>query len=96
MVEPDNDDYISPETKGHAFFAEHFDDPAVFSKRWVRSEAKKDDADDLIAKYDGNYFNYTVWAYWIQDTESIEILKIINCIKLPSNILILILQKNLT
>jgi calnexin len=35
------------------YFAEHFDDVNQFSKKWILSEAKKDDTDDDIAKYDG-------------------------------------------
>ncbi|KAF4518693.1 hypothetical protein B566_EDAN002729, partial [Ephemera danica] len=54
-VEQDSDEYRSPEAKGDYFFAEHFDDIDAFNKRWIRSEAKKDDADEQIAKYDGTW-----------------------------------------
>ncbi|KAJ8984384.1 hypothetical protein NQ317_003532 [Molorchus minor] len=35
------------------YFAEHFDDPALFERRWLKSQAKKDGVDGEIAKYDG-------------------------------------------
>ena len=47
--------YASPSLPRDSYFAEHFDDPAAFEKRWVRSKAKKDGADEDIAKYDGTY-----------------------------------------
>jgi calnexin len=34
-------------------FAEHFDDLKRFEEKWVKSQAKKDDAAEDIAKYDG-------------------------------------------
>lgn len=48
--------YMSPNTHPDVFLAEHFDagDEAVFN-RWIRSQAKKDGADDEIAKYDGQW-----------------------------------------
>jgi calnexin len=45
--------YRSPTPSGSVYFAEHFDDINQFNKKWVLSEAKKDDIDDDIAKYDG-------------------------------------------
>ena len=45
--------YVSPKPSGNVHFAEHFDDLTQFNKRWILSEAKKDDIDDDIAKYDG-------------------------------------------
>jgi len=45
--------YTSPTPSGNVYFAEHFDDINQFNKRWILSEAKKDDIDDDIAKYDG-------------------------------------------
>jgi calnexin len=45
--------YRSPTPSGSVYFAEHFDDIQQFKKKWVLSEAKKDDIDDDIAKYDG-------------------------------------------
>lgn len=45
--------YVSPTPVGHIYFAEHFDMPEEFEARWVRSQAKKDDIDEEIAKYDG-------------------------------------------
>ncbi|XP_039960013.1 calnexin isoform X1 [Bactrocera tryoni] len=35
------------------YFADHFDDIAESRKRWIKSEAKKDDIAEEIAKYDG-------------------------------------------
>ncbi|XP_036323040.1 calnexin [Rhagoletis pomonella] len=37
------------------YFADHFDDIAESTKRWVKSQAKKDDIAEEIAKYDGNW-----------------------------------------
>jgi len=47
--------YVSPVPKGHVYFAEHFDNAEEFEAKWVRSQAKKDGADDEIAKYDGKW-----------------------------------------
>ncbi|TRY71728.1 hypothetical protein TCAL_03416 [Tigriopus californicus] len=47
--------YITPETHPDVFFAEHFDDEAYFSKKWTKSQAKKDGTDAAIAKYDGEW-----------------------------------------
>lgn len=47
--------YTSPTPSGNVYFAEHFDDKNQFNKRWIVSEAKKDDIDDDIAKYDGKW-----------------------------------------
>ncbi|XP_060531383.1 calnexin-like isoform X1 [Cylas formicarius] len=35
------------------YFAEHFDNPDQFSKKWVKSQAKKEGIEEEIAKYDG-------------------------------------------
>lgn len=45
--------YRSPEPTGHAYLAENFDDREGFEQTWILSEAKKDDIDDDISKYDG-------------------------------------------
>lgn len=45
--------YKSPEPSGFVYLAEHFDSEERFRKSWVLSEAKKDETDDDIAKYDG-------------------------------------------
>lgn len=49
--------YESPTIKDHSrsnvYLAEHFDDTAQFEKRWIKSQAKKDDIAEDIAKYDG-------------------------------------------
>lgn len=45
--------YQSPVPEGFAYLAEHFDNPKHFEKQWIKSEAKKDNIDEEIAKYDG-------------------------------------------
>jgi calnexin len=47
--------YVSPTPKGKVYFAEHFDNLDEFEAKWVRSQAKKDGADEDIAKYDGKW-----------------------------------------
>lgn len=37
------------------YFADNFDDREAFSTRWIKSQAKKDDTADEIAKYDGEW-----------------------------------------
>lgn len=37
------------------YFADHFDDQEEFPTRWIKSQAKKDDTADEIAKYDGEW-----------------------------------------
>ncbi|XP_055682566.1 calnexin-like isoform X4 [Lutzomyia longipalpis] len=46
--------YESPKaTPGKFYFAEHFDNLDAFGKQWIKSQAKKDDTAEEIAKYDG-------------------------------------------
>ena len=45
--------YESPQPSGHVLLAEHFDNPAQFDRNWIKSQAKKEDIDEDIAKYDG-------------------------------------------
>ncbi|XP_059483645.1 calnexin isoform X2 [Neocloeon triangulifer] len=52
-AEEEVEEYYSPIPDGNYYLHENFDDPDLFKERWVRSEAKKEDTDDLIAKYDG-------------------------------------------
>ncbi|KAL3878355.1 hypothetical protein ACJMK2_030717 [Sinanodonta woodiana] len=47
--------YVMPKVQGNTYFAEPFDSKEDFSRRWVLSEAKKDGADENIAKYDGKW-----------------------------------------
>lgn len=47
--------YIPPKPLGFVYFAEHFDDLALYKSRWVLSNAKKDDTDESIAKYNGEW-----------------------------------------
>ncbi|XP_022239356.1 calmegin-like [Limulus polyphemus] len=46
--------YTTPKPIGNVYIAEHFDDPETFEKRWIISEAKKDDA-EVVAKYSGKW-----------------------------------------
>lgn len=47
-------EYQSPyAAPGKFHFAEHFDNVAEVNKKWTRSQAKKDDTAEDIAKYDG-------------------------------------------
>jgi len=52
-VELDDIHYFSPEPKVDHYFEEHFDDASVLGPKWIKSQAKKDGAEDSIAKYDG-------------------------------------------
>ncbi|XP_046395404.1 calnexin-like isoform X2 [Ischnura elegans] len=47
--------YSSPVPSGRVYLAESFDDPQLFRKKWIISQAKKDDTDENIAKYDGKW-----------------------------------------
>ncbi|XP_054717825.1 calnexin-like [Uloborus diversus] len=47
--------YATPVPIGNTYIAEHFDDREDFQKKWVVSEAKKDGAEDEVAKYDGQW-----------------------------------------
>lgn len=47
--------YKAPEVKGNAYFTEAFLSEDNFSKRWILSQAKKDDIDENLAKYDGQW-----------------------------------------
>lgn len=54
-------DYSSPQPNGNYHFAENFDDPQAFKKKWVLSEAKKEGTDEDIAKYDGKFFSFLLY-----------------------------------
>ncbi|XP_020285185.1 calnexin isoform X1 [Pseudomyrmex gracilis] len=45
--------YKSPNPVGYAYLAEDFDNEEKLKTTWILSEAKKNDIDDDIAKYDG-------------------------------------------
>ncbi|XP_050416905.2 calnexin isoform X1 [Patella vulgata] len=47
--------YKRPTLKENTYFAEPFHTKDDFTKRWVLSEAKKDNTDETIAKYDGKW-----------------------------------------
>lgn len=48
--------YASPYADPAKFyFADHFDDQEGFSLRWIKSQTKKDDTADEIAKYEGEW-----------------------------------------
>lgn len=44
--------YAAP---GKFHFAEHFDNEEYFTRRWIKSTAKKDDMEESLAKYDGEW-----------------------------------------
>ncbi|UYV62748.1 CANX [Cordylochernes scorpioides] len=46
--------YSSPQPLGNYYLAEHFDDRDGFSKRWILSQAKKENADDNISNLAGD------------------------------------------
>lgn len=56
-TEPDSSDliYESPQVSDESkvYFSEHFDDPAQFDRKWIKSQAKKEGLEEDIAKYDG-------------------------------------------
>jgi calnexin len=47
--------YVKPTANGNVYFTETFESDEEFKARWVLSRAKKDGADDTIAKYDGQW-----------------------------------------
>ena len=47
--------YVSPVPTDFTYLAENFDDIERFNKTWIISEAKKEDTDEDIAKYDGRF-----------------------------------------
>ncbi|XP_059151798.1 calnexin-like isoform X2 [Physella acuta] len=47
--------YERPVPSGQTYFYEPFDTRAEFLKRWVQSQAKKDGAEEHLAKYDGKW-----------------------------------------
>jgi hypothetical protein len=44
--------YVRPVPAGEVFFVETFEDNVIGSK-WLKSKAKKEDVEEVIAKYDG-------------------------------------------
>lgn len=60
-VEVETIPYESPPLrKEGVYFSEHFDDKTQFDKKWVKSESKKPDISEDIAKYDGKYRTFIV------------------------------------
>jgi len=49
----EEEEYFSPLPDGEYYFHENFDDLDIFRANWVKSESKKEEADEMIAKYDG-------------------------------------------
>eukprot|EP00088_Acartia_fossae_P011335 TRINITY_DN15733_c0_g1_i1.p1 TRINITY_DN15733_c0_g1~~TRINITY_DN15733_c0_g1_i1.p1 ORF type:complete len:601 (+),score=241.19 TRINITY_DN15733_c0_g1_i1:115-1917(+) len=47
--------YITPESHPDHYFEEHFDDAGVLGNKWIKSQAKKDGAEEAISKYDGEW-----------------------------------------
>jgi len=54
-IETEDIHYFSPDPKVDHYFEEHFDDASVMGSKWIKSQAKKDGADETIAKYDGQW-----------------------------------------
>jgi hypothetical protein len=50
-------EYETPNPPTPNYFADAFKDTKGIGKKWILSEAKKDGADDTIAKYDGRFIN---------------------------------------
>lgn len=46
--------YVKPEANGHHYFVETFEEDIIGSK-WIKSQAKKEDVEEEIAKYDGSW-----------------------------------------
>ncbi len=46
--------YVTPNVVGSYYFSDAFVDVHGIGKKWYKSTAKKDGADENIAKYDGN------------------------------------------
>jgi len=47
--------YLSPDDNVDFYFMDHFDSSNSLGSKWTRSQARKDGADDSIAKYDGQW-----------------------------------------
>ena len=47
--------YLTPSAHPDVYFADHFDDEAMFKKKWIKSQAKKSGAEEALAKYDGEW-----------------------------------------
>ncbi|KAG4072721.1 hypothetical protein HA402_001833 [Bradysia odoriphaga] len=55
-IEDQTVNYESPYAHpGKFHFAEHFDNEEYFTRRWIKSTAKKDDMEESLAKYDGEW-----------------------------------------
>lgn len=51
----DKPNYVQPKANGETFFTATFESEEDFKSSWIVSAAKKDDIDDEIAKYDGQW-----------------------------------------
>lgn len=47
--------YFSPDDNVDFYFMDHFDKASTMETKWTRSQAKKEGAEDSIAKYDGQW-----------------------------------------
>ena len=47
--------YFSPDDNVDFYFMDHFDQASTLETKWTRSQAKKEGAEDSIAKYDGKW-----------------------------------------
>jgi len=54
VVPVERPEYIKPIARGNTYLVETFDQPSDID-RWTQSKAKKEDTDDSIAKYDGEW-----------------------------------------
>ena len=64
--------YLSPDDNVDFYFMDHFDTASSLGVKWTRSQAKKDGADDSIAKYDGQWENgrqHGEGTYWAKPDE---------------------------
>ena len=46
--------YVKPVPKGDFYFTETFESNTIGNK-WIKSKAKKEDVDEILAKYDGEW-----------------------------------------
>lgn len=47
--------FVTPVVRGSPLLAEWFGDKAAIGKKWIKSSGKKDDVEDSIAKYNGEW-----------------------------------------
>lgn len=58
--------YTSPSfSKEGVHLAEHFDDPSLLGKKWIKSNSKKPDVDEELAQYDGKLFEMSKFLFYL-------------------------------